>query len=304
VTSTLTARLADHFQNPVPDGTAVSFTSEGGSVVASCNTVGGVCTSTMTSQNLRPSNGRVTVLARATGEEGFTDKNGNGTVDNAGEMIDANGVSTDMPEAWVDYNENGTREVNEPYFDFNGNGIYDAPDGSYNGVLCTPGAAICSPQKSIDVRGSQIIVFSSSTANITINGGVTPIALTPCNLATGITPTTFIVTVVDIHGNAMPAGTKVDFASDNGLPPSPPSYIVPDTIGCRTSFAGCPASAGSATFGDIRVTMHSDATWTPAAAGPPPVPATCANTTTTGTFTVTVTSPKLLITTSTSAITD
>ena len=144
MTSTLTARLADHFHNPVPDGTAVSFTSEGGSVVASCNTVGGVCTSVLTSQALRPSNGRVTVLARATGEEAFTDLNGNGTADNAAEMIDANGASTDMPEAFVDYNENGIRDANEPYFDFNGNGAYDAADGLYNGVLCTSGAAICS----------------------------------------------------------------------------------------------------------------------------------------------------------------
>ena len=136
VTTTLTARLADHFHNPVPDGTAVSFTSEGGSVLPSCITVGGVCSTVLTSQALRPTNGRVTVLARAIGEEAFTDLNGNGTVDGINEMIDANGLPTDMPEAFVDYNENGVRDANEPFFDFNGNGIYDGPDARYNGVLC------------------------------------------------------------------------------------------------------------------------------------------------------------------------
>ena len=133
----------------------------------------------LTSQALRPTNGRVTVLARAIGEEAFTDRQRQRNRWTAGEMIDANGLSTDMPEAFVDYNENGVRDANEPYFDFNGNGIYDGPDGKYNGVLCTPGAAICSSQKSIDVRGSQIIVFSSSGADITINNGAA-IALNPC----------------------------------------------------------------------------------------------------------------------------
>ena len=300
VTTTLTARLADHFKNPVPDGTAVSFTSEGGSVVASCNTTGGSCTSVFTSQNLRPTNGRVTVLARATGEEAFTDRNGNGTMDDASEAIDANSASTDMPEAFVDYNENGARDSNEPFFDFNGDGTYSAADGLYNGVLCTPGAAICSTQKSIDVRGSQVIVFSTSTPNITINGGNT-IALPPCDINTGITPTNFIVTVVDANGNAMPAGTSVSFTTDNGVISSGANYTVPDTTGCRSGYAGCPASVGTATFGDRVITMKSDATWSK---GTPPSPNTCTNTSPAGVFTVTVTTPKGVITSATATVTD
>jgi hypothetical protein len=311
VTSTLTARLADHFHNPVPDGTAISFTSEGGSIVASCNTVGGVCTSVLSSQALRPSNGRVTVLARATGEEAFTDKNGNGTADNATEMVDANSASTDMPEAFVDYNENGIRDAGEPYFDFNGNGAYDAADGLYNGVLCTSGAAVCAAQKSIDVRASQIIVFSSSSPNITISNAAgttvytssTPIPVTTCVPGSGNAPFTFKVTVVDVNGNAMPAGTSIAFTTTNGLISSSTvnPYVVPDTIGCRTSDpAGntysCPASAASATFMDIPVTMTSDRTYTNGVCGSADTPS--------GTFSVKVTTPKGLITTGTATITD
>ena len=80
-TSILTARLSDHFNNPVPDGTAVNFTTNGGSVIGSCTTVNGACTSTFTTQNPRPSNGRVIVLAYAIGEESFTDLTGNGLAD-------------------------------------------------------------------------------------------------------------------------------------------------------------------------------------------------------------------------------
>ncbi|MFB2639146.1 Ig-like domain-containing protein [Shewanella bicestrii] len=51
---TITARLADAFNNPVPDGTAVYFTAEGGSIESSCTTNKGVCSVVWTSQLPRP----------------------------------------------------------------------------------------------------------------------------------------------------------------------------------------------------------------------------------------------------------
>ncbi len=314
VTTTLTARLADHFHNPVPDGTAVYFTSEGGSVTPSCTTVAGACSAVLTSQALRPTNGRVTVLARAIGEETFTDLNSNGVAD-PGEMIDANGVSTDMGEAYVDYNEDGIwNPTAEPYFDFNGDGIYTgttsgiAPfnyvgatsggDGKYNGILCNPAgpAGFCSTQKSIDVRGSQVIVFSTSKASININGGAV-IALPPCVAGVPGSPLTFTVTVVDQNGNSMPVGTSVAFSTTNGKINSSGNFVVQDTIACRTGFAGCPAFSVSPTLGDIPITMQSDATQGIVAG-------TCSNLTVSGTFTVSVTSPKGIITTTTATVSD
>lgn len=293
--TTLTVRLVDHFRNPVPDGTAVSFTSEGGAVVPSCVTVGGTCSVVLTSQAPRPTNDRVTVLARATGEEAFTDLNGNGTVDNVGEMIDVNGASTDMPEAFVDYNENGIRDANEPFFDFDGSGTYSPADGKYNGVLCTSGAAICSTQKSMDVRASQVIVFSTSQADVTINNNAM-INLPSCTAGGPGVPLSFTVTVVDKNGNAMPVGTVVAFSADNGTITSATSYTVPDTSDCRSSYAGCPASAGVSTLGDINVIMKSDDTWSNGVC-------TAVNGHS-GTFTVRVTTPKGLITTTTIGVTD
>ena len=138
-TTVLTARLADHNNNPVPDGTAVNFTTEGGSIVASCQTSDGACSATMTSQAPRPANGRVTVLAYAVGEESFEDSSGNGVADRApiDEMVDGNGLSTDMPEAFRDDNENGVFDAaTEAFIDYNQNSVYDGPDEKYNGVLC------------------------------------------------------------------------------------------------------------------------------------------------------------------------
>lgn len=106
----VTALLADAFNNPAPDGTAVNFTTEGGSIEPSCLTSGGQCSVLWRSQNPSPEGqelainsvpprttnidsngfpnfmgqkygGRVTVLATAIGEESFPDLNGNGRFD-------------------------------------------------------------------------------------------------------------------------------------------------------------------------------------------------------------------------------
>lgn len=52
-TSIITARVADHFNNPVPDGTAISFTTEFGSIQDSCVTTDGLCTVIWSSQSPR-----------------------------------------------------------------------------------------------------------------------------------------------------------------------------------------------------------------------------------------------------------
>lgn len=49
IESTITARASDHFNNPVPDGTAVSFVTEFGSIEPSCTTVNGLCSVVWTS---------------------------------------------------------------------------------------------------------------------------------------------------------------------------------------------------------------------------------------------------------------
>jgi len=139
----VTARLADAFNNPVPDGTAVTFTTEGGRIEDSCVTVGGTCSVIWNSQNTRPEGlelthsgcafgvdnnstiecsevwntmgqkygGRATILATAIGEESFPDLNGNARFDES-EMArfagtNISGAPYDLKEAFVDHNEDG-----------------------------------------------------------------------------------------------------------------------------------------------------------------------------------------------------
>ena len=222
-TTVLTARLADHFRNPVPDGTAVNFTAEGGSIVGSCQTTAGACSAVLTSQNPRPTDGRVTVLAYAVGEESFIDLNGNGVADLVpNEMIDSNGASTDLPEAFRDDNENGIHDAGETFIDFNNDGLYTGPDGKFSGVLCdnvTPppagsSAGTCAARKSIHVRGQIVIVFSGSTAVITLPASI------DLNAGGGLAgcggPQNISIGVVDSTGNVMPVGTTIAVAATNG----------------------------------------------------------------------------------------
>ena len=81
-TTQITVLLADQYGNPVSDDTAINFVTEGGAVGTSqqgaCVTRNGGCTVSLRSQEFRPKNGRVTVLAYLQGIESFTDTNGDG----------------------------------------------------------------------------------------------------------------------------------------------------------------------------------------------------------------------------------
>lgn len=111
VQSTVTIRLADAFNNPVPDDTTVAFTTNGGSIAPNCPTKNGTCSVTWTSQSPKPvspnqvsfdsnlkmvcpaatdaagntitecRSGRIKILAHAIGNESFIDGNGNGLYD-------------------------------------------------------------------------------------------------------------------------------------------------------------------------------------------------------------------------------
>jgi hypothetical protein len=139
VTSTVTIIASDRLGNPVPDGTAINFISEGAQInPASCTTTSGTCTVTFKSSEYRPideittahpngavaaveedgvtpitltigavnfgarfvKKGRVTILAYAVGEKSFVDSNHNNIYD-SGETF------YDLGDLYIDSNENG-----------------------------------------------------------------------------------------------------------------------------------------------------------------------------------------------------
>ncbi len=373
VTTVVTARLADHFSNAVPDGTTVNFIAEGGSVcnplitpcLGACNTAAGFCSVTMTSQAIRPLNGRVTVLAFAVGEESFTDIDGDGladlvnSVNGTTEMRDANGVPTDMGEAFLDNNENGIRDtvaasggLLEEYLDFGGpagvpNGAYEGPvtgnptDGKYNGVLCNETAdpssptrisspGTCSAQKSIHVFRNIPIVFSGSDALVQFSDSsgtpidpITGITFATCTTGAPFTPpsTTVLITVTDVNGNIMPAGTSVSFSTNNGtIRSTPTSFIVPNSTACLAGAGpgGFTCSGTSCTLGASAPAGFTCPTSSEVPFGSAPLTyevivkseatqsaATCTNSSNSpGRLSVTVTTPKGIVTTASIPVTN
>lgn len=245
---TITARLADHFNNPVPDGTAVTFITEGGSIGGSCNTTDGVCSTIWTSQAPRPIDGRVTILAYAVGEETFVDANGSGKFDKGWDDDDNASTPnilepfTDLPEAWRDDDEDGCRDIAnastcttgatttiEEFLDFGGgaggapNGIFDTPnssangapegDGIYNGVLCDDASCSSAP-KSLHVRNPIVLIMSGKTPMITLTSA--PPMQNGCILLTDDTPLTVQFVITDERLQQMPSTTEVSSATVSG----------------------------------------------------------------------------------------
>jgi hypothetical protein len=152
----VTVLMADAFNNPVPDDTAIYFTTEGGAIEPSCLTLNGRCSVNWRSQNPRPAGktltnsfcsvaddtdpatfcartplengnnylgqeygGRATILATAIGEESFPDKNGNGRFDES-EYSLFQGL--DVGDKLYD--------LKEAFVDHNEDGVYNPAESS------------------------------------------------------------------------------------------------------------------------------------------------------------------------------
>jgi len=229
----VTARLGDRFQNPVPDGTAITFTAEGGNIESQCTTQtnaseGGVCSVSFRSSNPRPADGRVTILAKAIGEESFVDANGNGAFDNAESF-------TDLAEPYRDDNEDAAYQAGEDFFDFNNNQTRDPADGLFNGVLCndTSGRCGAAATRSTGIAEQGLVILSGSSASITQLAGAANMPVSSAQ--------SFQFWVRDLHDNVMPGATSVRLsASGAGLSVSQPSaFEVPcSTIDAGVQFPG------------------------------------------------------------------
>lgn len=134
-------------------------------------------------------------------------------------------VFKDLPQAFIDGNEDGVRGTNttepslpiEEFVDFNNNGVYDNGDGQFNGVLracdvVTPEPAGCpagSAPSTINVRSTLFIGVSRHAA---VFGGLPPgsppgFNLSPCVNGVPLpTPQIIPLTITDSNGNSLAVG--------------------------------------------------------------------------------------------------
>ena len=265
-------QAADHFNNFVPDGTVVYFTTELGSIDESCELIDGVCTAIWRSGNPRSSYcdqnggclpGISTITAFLIGEESFTDFNGNGYYD----PEDAFFIDSDMGEPFRDDDGDGKYDVFEPWWDFGGdfddgyedkpNGIYDESNGIYNGSLCSEEA------ENMDLCTKKLVYVQAST-HIFMSGAQSEYPYTIIFSLELEDPNTkeIIPNIADIHGNPMPAGSKVEIL-DTTFNKVAASFEIPNTnstfYSIRVSEAGSYYGKITTPFGNI---YYSDNTVT------------------------------------------
>ena len=335
VGSEVRVSLADHFNNPVPDGTAVSFTAEGGAIGASCLTglsntqlangavitqkgTPGECSVLFCAAQPRPADGRVTIMAYALGEESFVDDPnlpssinrydpGESFQDLCEPFRNDRAITNPEANSTVRDTRNGNvcpgPTLGEPYIDTNGDGIYTtAGDGKYNGVLnidpATQRTVADGTRPTVHVRSSLVQVMSTSGATIT------PFTLSPYNLSHCVDGTPFVNTAQTLRF-AIRDNNPTTFAG-NGLP----GNILP--AGTTIQFSASNGTLiGDGTFivpntneqssavWTYSVSMQSDASQTSAAFG-----YACTNTIMSGFLNVKVTTPLGVITTQSFPVTD
>ena len=236
--TTVSVRLADRYNNVVPDGSFVYFTTEFGAIGNSCQITDGSCNVTWISQDPYPSDSnlfdlsdvdcdfydiddgaggaldgnllndsdsvmdpcpgpfdpvfsgvrsalgygltdaddavaveqgsRSSILASTTGEESFTDEDGDGLYSDA---APADTLGDAVGEPFLDTNENGVRDAGE-YFEDSGaaatSGVYDdgdALDGGVNiftGIACAADAVDCT-DTTLSIFDNLTLVLSPSS---------------------------------------------------------------------------------------------------------------------------------------------
>lgn len=257
--SNITVWLSDNFHNPVPDGTTVNFTTEGGSIQPTCSTTNGSCSVTWTSSEPRVADHRVTILATALGHESFFDTNGNNTFDDADgdPIIDAGNSSDfnidsgldnyspkpsgflDMSEAWRDDNENSRYDNGETFIDFNNDNTFSPADSLFNGPQCQGANCATDNMRNIHVRKALRLVMASSTpetklisstSGVTYHNSLTGASSSIADIPNGGSQGfNFYFADTGTPNQTMPLGTTVEVALSAGTLEGTTSFTVGNT---------------------------------------------------------------------------
>ena len=214
-----TVSAGDHHNNPVPDGTEISFWAEFGIISDTCTTSEGRCSVTWTSSGRRvtpplAADGLATIVAWTAGEDSFYDAG------EANHLFDVGDTLLSISERFYDRDYDGNYDAAfEEYYDYNEDGTFNASSALFRGYSCSEAAITAGHcASSIEVWGDTQIVMAGS--NITI----TP---TPAS-ATG--ETTFNILLEDVNGNQPPAGSSVSVQTSYGTATIIGESDVPDGV--------------------------------------------------------------------------
>ncbi|MEN9912070.1 MAG: hypothetical protein RI956_514 [Pseudomonadota bacterium] len=195
-TANVTLRLADNWGNGVTDGTVINMITEGGKVAAadgsgSCITSNSTCTMTLTTQNFRPADRRVSVVAFAKGVEGFDDSNKNG-------LFDSGEFCGHLGSPFIDNNENGVHDDGELLIP----NIF--PSGNANNTYTLPKEySACAVRNPTYVYAKSVVIFSGKPT------AIIPTRTIPATFNNSCSPVVISFVVVDKNNNPIAAGSTI-----------------------------------------------------------------------------------------------
>jgi hypothetical protein len=259
-TTNITVLLADQYGNPVSDGSTVNFVTEGGAVGSSaqgaCQTANGGCTVSLRSQNFRPANGRVTVLAYLQGIENFVDVNGDGQYSCSGytgstpyrPLVDTCPSGTGEPFPAKETGQSG--DLSDAFLDT------DLSDGAYNATKGDLPFPYNRSSYSSTPDGKWGLNYIRDSLEIVFSGSVATLVRQACSadgtcrdwLATdgdplvingvagaGCSAQQLRFRLYDVNRNPMPYGTTV--ASSDATKLSTTSFV-PGTVASYNTLGG------------------------------------------------------------------
>ncbi len=259
VYSDCTVLLADRNSNKIGFATAVYFSSEAGQIDGTAETeVDGVdmgsTTVTIRTSNRTPKDvsplidpaepfvvdgnythnprdGLLTIVAATTGEEEFTDMNGNGRYDDGEPFVD-------LGEPFIDEDDDGIRGPTEPFTDSNNNQAYDGPNGVWDGDtdIWTQTRMVWTGHYWGDPRCAENYKYSGLCGEVLMPPNDNP---RDFNLAKGATRL-FSWRVADRNLNPLNETTTVNMDVDGkgslGNSSPPLSFNAPDALGTSIEF--------------------------------------------------------------------
>ncbi len=242
----ITAFVKDHSNNPVDDGTVVSFVADdNGLIEDQCITTGGTCTVIWTSSRDRnqptspaaagdpgyAGDYRVTIMGRTIGEDSFIDKNSNS-------LWDTNETRMTQSEAFIDTDDDGTYDAGvndfDEYFDFNGDGTFNeaAESTKFRGKSCSAAAISaghCATR--LEVWDTVALINSDGGAvevSLYATGDCSGAALAAGSTLNLTTNNTYCIELQDQWGNVPPIDTKISVDADNGTVKIEPPAAIPN----------------------------------------------------------------------------
>ena len=229
-TVTVTVNFADaDGNNPIPDGTAVSFRAESGRIedkltskVGTCTTVSSACVMTWTSIGDMPVDGKVTILAYALGVESFEDVNPSNGIFDEGETY------TDNAEVFHDTNFDSIYNDGEWFHDVEDasgakDQAYTYGDGNYTGMQCDSDVAYCDQRFIHIYKQTQI---TTTTDEYQCGFSVASVDFTGAEKQATVT-----VEVSDMNNNTPAVGTVITASTTNGAINGDTSWTVPNANG-------------------------------------------------------------------------